>query len=196
MNPEQLQQYVYAQEMHTFWASTTGPFMPAIRMAKRYHADQLYGEESYIAHLFYVMSFMATLNHPDNPITEEHYVLALLHDCYEDAKDKFPDILDTIFLCYGQQMVENVRLISKNKGESHSDYYERLGDGCNHVVATVKACDRYANCTYGALRRTPKQERYWKEYPELRENIRPFAHPDSIATLDDWYFDFLKATGR
>lgn len=194
MTPAELRKYANTRDREEFWARPYGPLAPAMRMAQLYHLNQLYGEEKYIAHLDHVLITLSLLEDPAGLIDEEYYVLALLHDCYEDAKEKFPDMLLTIEICYGRGMVDNVLLISREKDQSRSDYYTRMGNARNEIVATVKACDRYANCTYGSLVPTPKQKKYWEEYPELRSAIADCALPDSVAILDDWYFSFLKAT--
>lgn len=193
MTPAELRNYTLRQDPKLFWGKEFGPFAPAIRMARLYHENQLYGEENYTAHLFHTMTMVSSLYDSGNEVTKDYYILALLHDCYEDAREKFPNMLETIYLCFGQEMVNNVKLISRNPNESRSDYYKRIGEASSPIVSTVKACDRFANCTYGSLVPTPKQQKYWNEYPEFREAIALSAFPESVASLDHWYFNFQRA---
>lgn len=192
MTPTELANYVLGQDPKLFWKKESGPLAPAMRMARLYHADQLYGEEDYTSHLFYTMWLVADLSSSNDQITKDYYILALLHDCYEDARDKFPHMLETIYLCFGDEMVEHIKTISRNPNESRSDYYKRIAAASSPVVSTVKACDRFANCTYGSLVPTSKQQKYWDEYPEFREAIVSSAVPESITRLDHWYFNFQR----
>lgn len=161
----------------------------AKNLAALFHANQKYGEQSYMTHLNHVVAVLRELYDGDLDENHELFHLAFLHDSIEDCKEH--KVYDIILSIYGDDFAKKVFAISRGEGESRVDYYKRMAAFGDASVLTIKCCDRYANCTYGV--ETAQQKKYLAEYPQFRASMRSpigkvSADEAIIIMLDDWYF--------
>ena len=113
----------------------------AKKFAEKAHADQMYGECSYIRHLDMVSMMVA-------PWGENAQVLAYLHDVVEDTEVTIQDIKDN----FGQYMADCVELVTDCEGPNRKERKKKTNEKLSKVdldiypdVLIVKPGDRVIN---------------------------------------------------
>lgn len=116
----------------------------AIAMAVHAHAGQYdKGGQQYILHPLRVMLSMHT---------EQHRIVAVLHDVVEDSADiRLPEIEQA----FGGRIAAAVDALTKRKGESYDDYLSRVK--ADEIARLVKLADLKDNSDLGRLMRHPDE---------------------------------------
>ncbi len=114
----------------------------AIVMATGAHNGQYdKGGEPYILHALRVMLSMNT---------EQHRIVAVLHDVVEDSAEiRLPEIEQA----FGARIAAAVDALTKRDGEAYDDYLERVK--ADEIARIVKLADLKDNSDLGRLMRRP-----------------------------------------
>jgi len=146
--------------------------------AKKWHADQRYGEYPYSKHLQAVHDVAARFNLPKSVKTA-----AWLHDTVEDTDCTLREIEEN----FGAEVAHLVDAVTdrtgKNREESHRNTYPRLREFGRDAVS-LKLADRIANVESGG-----KLDEYRREYPYFKEALfvegeqdKMWLHLDELLT--------------
>ena len=132
-------------------------FSKALSFASEKHAGQMRRNKSpYIYHPFRVAKRIA-----DAGYGIRYQIAGLFHDLLEDT-----DATENEIKKYGEDILEAVKLVSKNYCDDKSTYLDNILE--NHMATVVKNADRIDNlmdaCTITDLK---FQKRYLKESKEL-----------------------------
>ena len=102
----------------------------AILLAIKAHEGQLDKDEQtpYILHCFRVMLNV-------RPITENHLIVAVLHDVLEDTDITFEQLSGQ----FGFRVASRVRILTREVKESYTDYIERVS--MDSMATQVKMAD-------------------------------------------------------
>lgn len=112
----------------------------AIKLARKYHGAQMYGEHSYMYHLQNVAK-LAILIDPQSLNNEERInaiCSAWLHDILEDTNCPESEIIEAC----NPEVLEIVKCLS-NDCENERMYFEKVAQ--NKIAIFVKVCDRISN---------------------------------------------------
>ncbi len=117
--------------------------LQAMNFAKDYHKGQYrMGSEGQIPYYDeHILGVYNILKDECHVTDSEILITALLHDTVEDTECTFEDIEG----CFGNRIMNNVKLLTRIKGELFSDYTERLFAGASEKVVLVKLADRLHN---------------------------------------------------
>ena len=121
--------------------------------------------EPYINHLLYVS------NHLD---TEDEKVVGLLHDIVEDTDTTFEELK---VVGFNDNVIEALKLITKQKDENYSDYIDRIINSNNLIALKVKLKDMENNMDLNRLNKLPIEDRirlqnkYSEQYKKLIKKI-------------------------
>ena len=119
------------------------------------------GGNPYMEHLYSVSDVFE-----DNDLK----VVGLLHDIIEDKEFTKEDLL---YLGFTQEQVEAVSVVTKRKGESYSDFIDRIIDSNNEKAIQVKFSDMTNNMDISRMNKCSIEEKeyvknkYKKEYKKL-----------------------------
>jgi (p)ppGpp synthase/HD superfamily hydrolase len=117
----------------------------AFQIARKFHAGQMYGKESYMYHLSQVANSLSDENDDRLPI------IGILHDILEDT-----DCTATLLLnLFDKDIVEAVQALTKRSLESYEDYIDKVRG--NPLALTVKLHDTLCNLTESTKRRDNKR---------------------------------------
>lgn len=121
-----------------------GDLERAIVIATGAHSGQYdKGGQHYILHALRVMLSMHT---------EQHRIVAVLHDVVEDSADiRLPEIEQA----FGGRIAAAVDALTKRKGESYDDYLERVK--ADDIARLVKLADLKDNSDLARLGRRPDE---------------------------------------
>lgn len=135
----------------------------AISIAIKTHAGQVdKAEQAYILHPLRLMTKMTD---------EESMVVAVLHDVIEDSDTTADDLIQAGL---PERVVEAVKCLTRNEGESYDDFIERIRQ--NPLARRVKIADiednlnilRLKEVTYFDLRRAQKYHQAWNRLKSRR----------------------------
>lgn len=110
------------------------------------HSGQYYGKLPYFMHPLEVAQKAMMLVEIHRPYTSALYELpvmltALLHDVIEDTKYTEEDLL----ALYDEEIVEAVKLLSRNPEDSYLDMIQKIIDSDNEIAMIVKLADNHVN---------------------------------------------------
>jgi (p)ppGpp synthase/HD superfamily hydrolase len=135
-----------------------------VNLAKIYalhkHSEQKYGNKPYSYHLNQVVCCSKKINSSDSVL-----IVAWLHDIVEDTDVTLDDLF---YLGFNKGIVNSVYCITKQKGESRSEYIKRVKS--NKFATIVKCSDTF--CNYWNCKKdggTKRAKYYYKTYLELKE---------------------------
>jgi len=120
--------------------------------------------------------FNILVNEFDGSVSENGQVIALLHDTLEMGADEV-----AIEWEFGREVLEGVKILTRRRGESFSDYAARL-QGAPREIRLVKAADRLHNLRDALLAGDPAWALDYVR--ETREHILPLAD-------DPWFLTKL-----
>jgi (p)ppGpp synthase/HD superfamily hydrolase len=104
----------------------------------------------------------------ENGFPLEYQIAGLFHDLIEDTNTTYDELLSIS----NSDIVEAVKLVTKEKGYNMKDYIDRISK--NDMAKMVKLADRYHNLSETHLEPIEFQKRYIKDsedwYLELAKN--------------------------
>lgn len=136
----------------------------AIKLARKYHGAQMYGEHPYMYHLQRVAR-LAVLMWPESlsPAEIENAVCsAWLHDILEDTNCPESEIIQAC----GPEVLEIVKCLTNNC-ENERIYFEQIAE--NRLAIFVKVCDRIANIRECLINGSPKINKYKRQNQMFQE---------------------------
>lgn len=139
----------------------------ALAFAEKKHKGQYRkGGSEYITHPVAVAEILYKKGYP-----EDYLIAALFHDLLEDTDASEEELLKYCSL----QVLEAVRLVTKEKGYNQRDYIERIRN--NPIAFAVKGADRLHNCLCATEADEAFRIRYIKDtvewYLDFGEEILP-----------------------
>ena len=149
----------------------------AVRFMRQAHASHKRKHGApYAEHPEAVLKILT--NEYEGTVSEDAQVIALLHDTLEMGSEE-ADIARE----FGPEVLEGVKRLTRQKGESFADYAARLRTAPREI-RLVKAADRLHNLRETRLAGDPKWANEYAQ--ETREHILPFVDdPWFLAKLDD-----------
>ena len=97
-------------------------------------------------------------------------VCALLHDVIEDTDVTYEDLEK---VGYQQEVIEILRVLTKNKGEDYRNYIDRIIDSNNYHAMNIKIADLRHNMDLSRIKKptTNDYERISKRYEPAYQKI-------------------------
>lgn len=142
----------------------------AISIAASLHRDQTdKAGEPYILHCLTVMNTLKVKGVTD----EDTLIIAVLHDMLEDTTiDR-----ETIMKWFGWNVLRGVQRLTKRKGESYSDYLERVSLSKETIL--VKMADLEHNSDIRRIKGLTEKDfhrtiKYQRAYTYLKEKLEEF----------------------
>ena len=119
------------------------------------------GNSPYVLHLLKVY-------HGVN--TSEEKIVALLHDVLENTDTTMNDLKE---LGYSKNIIDNIFVLTKKKGEDYRDYIDRIINSNNKVAMNVKLSDLKCNMDIKKIKNptTNDYERIHKRYEPAYDRI-------------------------
>lgn len=132
----------------------------ALDFSKEAHTGQFYGDEEYWTHPYRVALKLTCIS---GAVTENQFIIALLHDVVEDTEYTIDDIRER----FGIEVAEGVELLTKDKTLSYSENIDRIIKSGNVDAILVKLSDNMVNMSgdkshMSAERREKLNDRYAK----------------------------------
>lgn len=121
-------------------------------LALKFHAGQLYGDQSYHVHLQQVYESVKK-----GTTDERMLIVAWLHDILEDTKCT-PQVLSSLF---EDNVVDAVKAITRWTGMSKEDYLRQVKT--NHMARLVKIHDSLCNLKASVMRFDAKRIKKYTE---------------------------------
>ena len=130
-------------------------------ITKLFNDKQDKGNSPYVVHLLKVYS---------NVNTYEEKIVALLHDVIENTEVTKEDLKD---LGYNEDIINEIVILTKKKGEDYRDYIERIIKSNNIVAMNVKLSDLKCNMDIKKIKNptTNDYERIHKRYEPAYDRI-------------------------
>lgn len=145
---------------------------------KKAHKGQEYGDAPYWTHPRKVAAmgrkiFGAKFN-------QDAIKVAFLHDVVEDTKYTLDQIAK---MGYSQEVVDAVRLLTKNKNLSYKDNIKQIIASGNKLAIMVKYADNYANftgdkSTWDPEKRASSQKKYKSSMDMLGSKLKVDKHQE------------------
>lgn len=142
----------------------------AISVAAMYHQDQTdKAGEPYILHCLTVMNSLKAGGVTD----EDTLIIAVLHDTLEDTSITRKGIMNV----FGWNVLRGVQRLTKRKGESYSDYLERVALSKETIL--VKMADLEHNSDIRRIKGLTEKDfhrtiKYQRAYSFLKEKLEDF----------------------
>ena len=124
----------------------------ARELALKKHDGQLYGEHSYMYHLYQVENIAIRIYGCGDECLDELRSACLLHDILEDTDTSEQELID---LGFSDTVVRAVVLLTKEPETSYKDYIWMIKG--NDLALKVKLCDTSANLMNSINACSPKR---------------------------------------
>ena len=134
----------------------------ALNLAKYYHSCQRYGDKDYFNyHIINVVYNLYDMKEDGiiDEVTENHIIVAYLHDILEDTCISHSVILDI----FGKDVYESVKLLTKSSLRSRQQYLQILLHSKNKVAIEVKISDAQCNMGESYQQGDDKRMKYYKD---------------------------------
>jgi (p)ppGpp synthase/HD superfamily hydrolase len=149
-----------------------------LSLIKKAHAGQMYGTDPYWTHPLAVAEKGKELF--GSKFTESAYLAALLHDVVEDTD---LSLFDLQKLGYSSQVLDTVKLLTKDKSLDYEGNIRRIIQSRNKLAMMVKFADNFINYTgdkshWDAKRAAKSQAKYLKSMQDIGKvlGIDPMIH--------------------
>lgn len=145
---------------------------------KKAHAGQQYGDKPYWTHPRKVAVIGRKIF--GNKFNQDAMKVAFLHDVVEDTRYTIDQIAK---MGYSPEVVEAVRLLTKNKNLSYKDNIKAIIASGNKLAIMVKYADNYANytgdkSTWEPEKRASSQKKYFSSMDMLGGKLRTNKHQE------------------
>lgn len=173
--------------------TVTGKYKPeeyierAMTMAEHYHKGQMRrgadGELPYYDE--HVLGVYRILREECNITDADILTMALLHDTVEDTECTFDEIEE----CFGTEIMEQVKLLTRTPGETFSVYARRLFANGTYKAILVKMADRLHNLR--TILYMP--DKRWIE-KKVRQTYTDILNPlpDTLKRIEPRYNEIIK----
>lgn len=145
---------------------------------KKAHAGQQYGDKPYWTHPRKVAVIGRKIF--GNKFNQDAMKVAFLHDVVEDTRYTIDQIAK---MGYSPEVVEAVRLLTKNKNLSYKDNIKAIIASGNKLAIMVKYADNYANytgdkSTWAPEKRASSQKKYFSSMDMLGNKLKTNKHQE------------------
>ena len=129
--------------MKTFKEQTNSiTISQTLAFIKKAHSGQMYGKDPYWIHPKAVADTGKKFF--GSKFNKNAYIVALLHDVIEDTPYSDKDLLE---MGYSKEIVDSVKLLSKDTGLDYDANIQRIIASGNTIAMMVKFCDNMMNYT-------------------------------------------------
>jgi len=152
---------------------------------KKAHTGQQYGDDPYWTHPRKVAAIGRKLF--GSKFNLDAVKVAFLHDVVEDTRYTLDQIAR---MGYSPEVVDAVRLLTKNKALTYKDNIKNIIDSGNKLAIMVKYADNYANYTgdksdWTPEKRSSSQKKYKSSMDVLGNKLKTTKHQELEPASDN-----------
>jgi (p)ppGpp synthase/HD superfamily hydrolase len=149
-----------------------------VNFIKKAHAGQQYGQQPYWTHPRKVAVVGRKIF--GSKFNQDAIKVAFLHDVVEDTKYTIDQIAK---MGYSPEIVEAVKLLTKNKDLTYKDNIRNIINSGNRLAIMVKYADNYANYTgdksdWAPEKAASSQKKYKSSMDMLGNKLKTDKHQD------------------
>lgn len=169
----------------------------ALEFIKKAHAGQKYGSSPYWTHPKAVADVGKRVF--GSKFSKKAYIAALLHDVIEDTPYKEPELKK---LGFDDEILDAVKLLTKDKSISYSDNIQRIISSGNKIAMMVKYADNYVNFTgdksgWDPEKKAASQAKYKKSINTIGDKLGVKTElPEGFEWMAKRYMKSLNALGE